>query len=105
MRCRRGHEEQAMKIASFRDMYIAELQELLSVEQQLAQALPRMAEVASHPELKNTLLHHFHQTEAQKQRLQSILQKHDADPQAHTDQAMQALVHETAKMLQLLEGR
>ena len=93
-----------MQIASFRDMYIAELQELVSVEQQLAQLLPRMAEVASHPELKKALLHHFQETEAQKHRLQTILQKHRADPQAHTDQAMQALVGETAKMHQLLEG-
>ena|SRR5690348_4018791 len=93
-----------MQIASFRDMYIAELQELVSVERQLAQVLPHMAEVASHPELKNALLHHLHETEAQKRRLQSILQKHGADPQAHTDQAMQALIHETAKMLQLLQG-
>ncbi len=93
-----------MHIASFREMYIAELQELVSVEQQLAQALPRMTEVASHPELKQALRHHFEETEVQKQRLHSILHKHGVDPQAHTDQAMQALMRETAKMLQLLEG-
>jgi ferritin-like metal-binding protein YciE len=93
-----------MQIASFRDMYIAELQELADVERQLARALPRMAEGAAHPELKQALLHHFEETEVQKQRLQSILRRHGADPQAHTDQAMQALVSETAKMFQLLDG-
>lgn len=93
-----------MQIANFRDMYIAELQELASVERQLAQALPRMAEVASNAALKQALQHHFQETEAQKGRLESILQKHGADPQAHIDQAMQGLMRETAKMVQLLPG-
>ena len=93
-----------MQIANLRDMYTAELQELVSVEQQLAEALPGMAEVASHPELRTALLHHFEETQAQKRRLQSILRRHGADPHAHTDQAMQALVHETAKMGQILKS-
>ncbi|MGY2805933.1 DUF892 family protein [Bradyrhizobium sp. USDA 4506] len=42
-----------MRITSFKDMYVAELQELASVEDQLAVALARMAEIASHPSLKD----------------------------------------------------
>ncbi len=93
-----------MQIANFRDMYVAELQELISVEAQLARVLPRMAEVASNPALKQALLQHFEETEAQKPRLATILRKHGADPLAHTDQAMQALIRETAKMQQLLKS-
>lgn len=93
-----------MQITSFRDMYLAELQELLDVEEQLMAVLPRMAEVASQPALKRALLQHEHETHAQKQRLQSILEKHGAKPDAHEDQAMQALVHETKKMMQMLKG-
>jgi ferritin-like metal-binding protein YciE len=40
-----------MNVASLRDLYIAELQEIRTVE-----ALPRMAHVAGHPELKQVLL-------------------------------------------------
>jgi ferritin-like metal-binding protein YciE len=40
----------------------------------------------------------------QKERLVSILRKHGADPTAHVDQAMQALIGETRKMLGILEG-
>ena len=69
-----------MQITSFKDMYITELQELTSLEEQLGKALRRMAEVASHPSLKNALMHHREQTQAQKQRLESILQKHGANP-------------------------
>jgi ferritin-like metal-binding protein YciE len=42
-----------MQITNFKDMYIAELQELVSLEGQLADALRRMTEVASHQSLKN----------------------------------------------------
>ena len=83
---------------------IAELQELVSLEGQLANELPRMAEVASHPSLKNILMHHREETQVQRQRLESILQKHGANPRAHTDQAMQALVNETEMMLAILNG-
>ena len=41
-----------MEIGSFKDMFVAELQELASVEAQLADALLRMAGAASHPALK-----------------------------------------------------
>ena len=37
-------------------LYVAELQELFSMEGQLADALERMAEVASHPSLKSALV-------------------------------------------------
>jgi len=83
-----------MKITNFKDMYIAELQELVSMEGQLTDELSRMAAAASHPE----------ETQVQRQRLESILQKHGANPRAHTDQTMQALVNETEMMLGMLKG-
>jgi ferritin-like metal-binding protein YciE len=94
----------AMEISNFKDMYIAELQELVSVEEQLAEALLRMAAAASHAALKNALVDHHAETLAQKERLLAILRSHGADPTAHVDQAMQALIRETRKMLSILEG-
>jgi len=91
-----------MKISNFKDMYLAELQELVSVEGQLADALLRMAGAASRPVLKRVLVHHRAETETQRERLVTILKKHGANPTAHTDQAMQALVTETKKMLTIL---
>jgi ferritin-like metal-binding protein YciE len=93
-----------MQIKSFKDMYIAELQELTNLEGQLADELLRMADVASHRSLKDAFMHHRQQTEVQRQRLESILQKHGAKPDAHKDQAMQAMVKETEKMLKMLKG-
>ncbi|WP_376774835.1 ferritin-like domain-containing protein [Rhizobium laguerreae] len=102
--CGTGERILVMQISSFKDMYLAELQELASVEEQLAESLLQMAEVASHPALKDALVHHREQTEIQKERLLSLLQKHRADPTAHTDQAMQALIGETENMMTMLKG-
>ena len=93
-----------MEISKFKDMYLAELQELMSMEDQLGGALLRMADAASHSALKSAFVDHRAQTELQKQRLESVLQKHGANPRAHTDQAMQSLVNETEKMLAILNG-
>jgi ferritin-like metal-binding protein YciE len=93
-----------MEISTFKDMYLAELQELVSVEEQLAEALLRMAAAASHPALKDALVDHHAETLAQKERLLAILRTHGVDPAAHVDQAMEALIRETRKMLGILEG-
>src|SRR5260370_39394758 len=91
-----------MEISNFKDMYLAELQELASVDGELADALLRMAAAASHPALKRVLLNHRAETEVQNERLVTILGKHGASATAHTDQAMQALVTESKKMLTVL---
>jgi ferritin-like metal-binding protein YciE len=93
-----------MEIESLEHLYIAELQELASVERQLAECLARVAKSASHPALRNTLLDHREETERQNDRLESILEKRGANPSEHTDQAMQALVNETEKTLPMLKS-
>lgn len=93
-----------MQIKNFKEMYIAELQELANMESQLEPALKQMADAATHPSLKRALMRHRDETKEQSKRLQSILQNHSAKLRAHTDQAMEALLNETKKMLSLLEG-
>jgi ferritin-like metal-binding protein YciE len=92
-----------MRITSFKDLYIAELQELADMERQLATALRRMADIALHAGLKRALADHFQQTTGQRERLRSLIQTHGASPTAHTDQAMQALIRETEKMFAILK--
>lgn len=94
----------AVELANLKDMYISELQELVNAEAQLAEPIARIAEVASHPALKEALTQYSEETLIQKKRLESILRQHDADRETHTDQAMQALVTEVRKMLLLLRG-
>lgn len=93
-----------MEIATFKDMYIAELQELISAEEQVMESLLRLASVASHPELKESLMRRREETQVQAERLKELLRKHGADPKAHNDHAMEVLVTETEKMLTILKG-
>jgi len=94
-----------MEIRTFKDMYIAEVQELASVARQLGEYLPRVADAASHPALKKAIIENKEDTESQMERLEAILETHGAEVDAHTDQAMQAMVSETEKMLPMLRGR
>jgi ferritin-like metal-binding protein YciE len=94
-----------MNVDSFRDMYIAELQELRSVEEQLIEALPRMAEMASHAELKQAIRSHLEETRAQQARLDAILTRHGAEPREHVDQAMQAMLQEAEKWAGMVQDQ
>jgi ferritin-like metal-binding protein YciE len=94
-----------MNLDSFHDMYIAELQELRSVEAQLIDALPRMADMASHPELKQAIQAHFDETRSQQSRLDEILRRHNADPREHVDQAMQAILREAEKWVGMVQDQ
>jgi ferritin-like metal-binding protein YciE len=93
-----------MRISGFKDMYIAELQEVHSLETQLDEAFLRLAELASHPSLKSYLANHREMTPAQRERLASVLRRHKADPREHIDQAMQALIAEAEKMTTIVQG-
>lgn len=93
-----------MEISTFKDLYFAELQELASAEREFIASVPRMAPMASHQRLKNALTRHCEEAEVQRQNVETILRRHNANPAAHTDQAMQALVHEADKMLAILQG-
>jgi ferritin-like metal-binding protein YciE len=93
-----------VELTNLKDTYVSELRELESAAGQLAKPLAGMAEVASHPALKQALTRHSEETLVQKKRLESILRQHDAELEAHTNQAMRVLVVEAKKMLVLLRG-
>lgn len=63
-----------------------------------------MIEAAANPSLKESLTQHHEETLGQLQRLETLLARHKARAGEHTDQAMQALVRETEKMLEMLDG-
>ena len=59
-----------MKLDNLRDLYIEQLQDLYSAEEQLTSALPKMVEAATHPELKTAFQKHLDQTRQHRDRLQ-----------------------------------
>jgi len=92
-----------MNVDNFRDMYKAELQELRSVEAQLVDALPKMADAARRPELKQAIQSHLQETRSQRDRLDEILRRHGAELREHVDQSMQAIVREADKWARMVQ--
>ena len=84
---------------SFHDLYVAQLQDLRSAEDQLTEALPKMADAASHPDLKRAFETHLKQTETHRDRLDQILRSLGADLDGETCQAMKGLVKEGQEMI------
>ncbi len=91
-----------MKIGDFRQMYVSELQELRSVEDQLVQALPKMAQLVEHPELRQAIEEHLNETRSQRDRLDGLLRGHGADSREHQDSSMQAVVREAERWAKMV---
>ncbi|CUH40809.1 hypothetical protein JSE7799_03546 [Jannaschia seosinensis] len=92
-----------MKINSFREMYLQELQEACSVESQLVDALPRMRDAAASETLKQALEGHLVDTRAQLARVETILKRHEVNPGEHQDQSMRRLIEESEKWSGMLD--
>ncbi|MEH2513667.1 ferritin-like metal-binding protein YciE [Nitrobacteraceae bacterium AZCC 1564] len=91
-----------MIVDHFKEMYIAELQELRSVEDQLTRALPKMAEEAQHPALKEALSKHLDETTAQLERLDRILAKEGVEPREHEDESMWSIINEADRWVKMV---
>lgn len=86
-----------------RKLYISELQEQRSAEEQLVQALPSMSETAADQGLAEALQGHLRETRSQLDRLDAILKGHAAAPRAHQDRSMESMIAETAKWARMID--
>jgi ferritin-like metal-binding protein YciE len=62
-----------MNLNNLRDLYIEQLQDLYSAEEQLTGALPKMVEASAHPELKTAFQKHLDETKQHRDRIQQVL--------------------------------
>jgi len=83
-----------MKLESLKDLFIEELKDLYSAENQLVKALPKMAKAASSPELQAAFTEHLEQTKIHVTRLETIFKYLDTSPTGKTCKAMEGLVEE-----------
>ncbi len=83
-----------MEMSSLRDLYIEELKDLYSAENQLLKALPKMAKAATAKSLKNGFESHLKQTREHVARLKKVCQQVKASPGGKTCKGMQALIEE-----------
>ena len=77
-----------------KELLVDELRDLLHAEGQLLAALPKMAEAAHHPMLKEAFRDHLQQTEGQVERLKSAFELIGEKPQPKPCKAMMGLVEE-----------
>lgn len=64
-----------MKLNSLQDLFLSELQDLLSCEKQLLQIYPKIIKSITHPQLRRAFEEHQLETIQQEQRLTQCLQK------------------------------
>ncbi len=88
------------KLASFEDLIKHEVQDMYSAEQQFAQALPKVAEAATSPELRDALEQHVTVTEGQIRRLEKIAEALGVDPNGEKCIGAEALIEEGNKIIQ-----
>jgi ferritin-like metal-binding protein YciE len=89
-----------MKIQTLNDLFVQELQDLYSAEKQILEALPKMAEKSSSPELKQAFNLHLQQTREQKRRLDQIFDTiPDVDRDDVTCKGIKGIIDEGEKLI------
>src|ERR1700683_786592 len=84
---------------NLRKLYINQLQMLLSPEQQITEALPKMIEKAQDGQLRQAFQSHLQKTNGHVQRLEQILGSVAGEAKAVKCKVMAALVTETEDMV------
>jgi ferritin-like metal-binding protein YciE len=89
-----------MELQTLTDLYIHELKDLYSAEQQLVKALPKMAKAAVNKELAAGFREHLEQTKGHAQRLEKILSRHKQTVRGPKCKGMEGIVAEGAELIE-----
>ncbi|MGO8701315.1 MAG: ferritin-like domain-containing protein [Limisphaerales bacterium] len=81
-------------MSKLNDCFLAELADIYDAENQLAKALPKMAEAADHPELKEAFLAHQSKTEEHVRRMEEVFEMLGEKAEGHESKSMRALIAE-----------
>jgi ferritin-like metal-binding protein YciE len=85
--------------STLEDLYVDELRDLYSAENQLVKALPKMAKAANSEDLKAGFEEHLTQTEGHVERLEKIFDALDKSPKGKKCKAMEGLVEEGSEVI------
>src|ERR1700736_4556950 len=89
-----------MKLGSLHDLFVEELKDLFSAENQLTKALPKMAKAASSDELRQGFEEHLEQTRGHVERLQQIFETLGEKGTGKKCLGMEGLVKEGAEIME-----
>lgn len=88
-----------MKENSLKKLYVSELRDLYSAENQLVKALPKMAKAATSPDLRAGFEEHFKQTQEHIARLEQIFDHLAESPRGRTSKGMEGLIREGGELV------
>ena len=88
-----------MKLGSLQDLYILELRDIYSSEDQILNRLPKMIKRAESGELRTALENHLEQTRSHVTRLERVFEMHGAEPKKQKCKGMHGLLEESDEML------
>ncbi|MCB0099941.1 MAG: ferritin-like domain-containing protein [Caldilineaceae bacterium] len=83
-----------MKLDSLKKLYIDQLKDIYSAENQLIEALPKMAKAASSSKLQQAFRSHLDETKTHVQRIEKIFKELDYSPRGVKCEAMAGLIKE-----------
>ena len=89
----------SMKLENLQQLYLKELRDLYSAENQITDALPKLIDAAHNSELKNALQEHLNVTQTQIARLEQIFQSLNEKPSGETCNGMKGVIKEGDEMV------
>lgn len=90
-----------MELETLRDLYIEELKDLYSAENQMVKALPKMAKAATAKSLKNGFQKHLTESREHINRLKKIFRDMGMSPGNKTCEAMEGLLGEGEHIIEM----
>jgi ferritin-like metal-binding protein YciE len=88
-----------MKLETLHDLYLSELRDLYSAEDQIIKALPKVIEKTTSPELREALSDHLEETRGHLTRLEEVFQMHGEEPKKQKCKGMQGVLAEGEELL------
>lgn len=88
-----------MEMQSLQDLYVDELKDLWSAENQILKALPKMIRAASHPQLKRAFTRHERQTQQHVRRLERVCRALGVQPRGKKCEGMEGVIQEGADLI------
>lgn len=97
----KANNSMGSQIGSMEELFVDQLRDLYSAEDQIIQALPQMAQAANSAELKTAFQDHLEQTRTHKQRLDRIFSTLNMSSSGQKCEGMEGLLKEGQEALQL----
>ena len=88
-----------MEMESLKELYVDELKDLWSAENQITKALPKMIKAATNAKLKKAFNTHLKQTERHIKRLERIFKELDESPRGKKCVGMEGLLKEGSELI------